>query len=112
MKGMNSVYRKEVRENLRDRRALFNSVLLGPLLFPVLFIGLAWFGASKQQERAEAILEVPVVGAEHAPNLVNFLTPFIDSESGKLAIDWEDELATGTCLTRDGKVVHSILTGA
>jgi sodium transport system permease protein len=73
MKGLATVFRKEVRENLRDRRALFNSVLLGPLLFPVLFIGLAWFGASKQQERAEAVLEVPVVGAEHAPNLVRFL---------------------------------------
>jgi sodium transport system permease protein len=43
------------------------------LLFPLLFIGLAWFGASKQMERAEKTLEVPVVGAEHAPNLVTFL---------------------------------------
>ncbi len=73
MKGISTVFRKEVKENLRDRRALFNSVLLGPLLFPVLFIGLAWFGASKQQERAEKVLEVPIVGAERAPNLVGFL---------------------------------------
>jgi len=73
MKSLLIVFRKEARENLRDRRALFNSVLLGPLLFPVLFIGLAWFGSSKQQERAEQQLEVPVVGAEHAPNLVQFL---------------------------------------
>jgi sodium transport system permease protein len=74
VKGLATVYRKEVKENLRDRGALFNSVLLGPLLFPILFIGLAWFGASKQQERVEMVLEVPVVGAEHAPNLVRFLT--------------------------------------
>jgi sodium transport system permease protein len=39
----------------------------------VLFVGLAWFGTSKQMERAEQVLEVPVVGAEHAPNLVSFL---------------------------------------
>lgn len=73
MSGLGTVYRKEVRENLRDRRSLFNSVLLGPILFPILFIGLAYFASSKQQEDAEKILEVPVVGTEHAPNLVNFL---------------------------------------
>lgn len=73
MSGFGTVYRKEVRENLRDRRSLFNSVLLGPILFPILFIGLAYFAGSKQQERAEQVLEIPVIGAEHAPNLVVFL---------------------------------------
>jgi len=73
MSGLGTVYRKEVRENLRDRRSLFNSVLLGPILFPILFIGLAYFASSKQQESAEKILEVPVVGRQHAPNLINFL---------------------------------------
>ena len=73
MSGLGTVYNKEVRENLRDRRSLFNSVLLGPILFPILFIGLAYFAGNKQQERAEEVLEVPVVGAEYAPNLVSFL---------------------------------------
>jgi len=73
MSGLGTVYKKEVRENLRDRRALFNSVLLGPILFPLLFIGLAYFAGSKQQERAEEALEVPLAGAENAPNLVSFL---------------------------------------
>ena len=73
MKGLLTVYKKEIRENLRDRRALFNSVLLGPILFPILFIGLSYFTVSKQQEKAEKVLEVPVVGAQYAPNLINFL---------------------------------------
>jgi sodium transport system permease protein len=73
MSGLGTVYKKEVRENLRDRRSLFSSVLLGPILFPILFIGLAYFAGDKQQERAEKVLEVPVVGAEHAPNLISFL---------------------------------------
>src|SRR5210317_208970 len=73
MSGLGTVYRKEIRENLRDRRSLFNSVLLGPILFPILFIGLAYFAGSKQQERAEKTLELPVVGAQYAPNLVGFL---------------------------------------
>ena len=73
MSGLLTVFKKEVRENIRDRKAVFNSILLGPLLFPVLFIGLAYFATSKQIERAEQVLEVPVVGAEHAPNLVRYL---------------------------------------
>jgi sodium transport system permease protein len=73
MSGLGTVYKKEVRENLRDRRSLFNSILLGPILFPILFIGLTYFAGSKQQERAEEVLEVPLAGAENAPNLVSFL---------------------------------------
>jgi len=48
--------------------------------------------------------------ALYAKNLLNFLTPFINAESGALEIDWEDEVITGTCLTREGAIVHSSLT--
>ncbi len=44
--------------------------------------------------------------ALYARNLFNFISPYIDGETGTLAIDWEDELITGTLLTRDGQVVH------
>ena len=73
MNGLLTVFKKEVSENLRDRRSLFNSVLLGPILFPILFIGLAYFAGSKQQESAEKTLEIPVVGTQYAPNLVGFM---------------------------------------
>jgi len=39
-------------------------------------------------------------------NLLNFLTPFVDKETKTLAIDWEDEVVTGTLVTKDGKVVN------
>jgi sodium transport system permease protein len=68
-----TVFRKEVRENIRDRRALFNSLLLGPLLFPLLFVGMMWFLESAEQERAEQTLELPVVGAAYAPSLIRYL---------------------------------------
>ncbi|SDH72024.1 Re/Si-specific NAD(P)(+) transhydrogenase subunit alpha [Roseospirillum parvum] len=47
-----------------------------------------------------------------AKNLLNFLTPFVDKEAGKVAFDWEDDLVKGTLIARDGKVVHSALTGS
>ena len=37
---------------------------------------------------------------------MNFVELLVNTEDKKLEIDWEDEIIVGTCLTRDGKVVH------
>ncbi len=47
--------------------------------------------------------------ALYARNLFNLLQLLIDGESKTLAIDWEDEIVKGTCITRDGKIVHPAL---
>lgn len=47
----------------------------------------------------------------YARNLFNFLSPMINSDSGALDINWEDELVIGTLVTKDGKIVHPNLTG-
>jgi len=41
-----------------------------------------------------------------AVNLLNFITPHVDSKTNAFNIDWEDEIITGTCVTHDGKIVH------
>ena len=44
----------------------------------------------------------------YAKNLLNFLTPLTDTEKkGTLAVDWEDEIVQGCCVTRDGEVVNA-----
>jgi sodium transport system permease protein len=73
MKAWLEVFRKEAVENARDRRAVAAALLYGPLVGPVLFAVLMGFILGKQQEQAEQVLSVPVIGAEHAPNLVRFL---------------------------------------
>jgi sodium transport system permease protein len=67
------VFWKEVRENLRDRRTMFSTFVLGTLMGPVLFAGLIGLIISVSLERAEKPLELPVVGAEHAPSLIAWL---------------------------------------
>lgn len=42
----------------------------------------------------------------YAKNLFNFISLMVDPETKKLKVDWEDEVITGTNMTRDGKVVH------
>jgi len=68
-----AVYLKECRESLRDRRVLLNALILGPLLGPLLFVGLLSFTIGHELEQAEQPLPVVVIGAEHAPNLVSAL---------------------------------------
>lgn len=46
--------------------------------------------------------------ALYSRNLLNFVELLVDKESKALKIDWEDEIVQGTCLTRDGKVVHPL----
>lgn len=49
--------------------------------------------------------------ALYSRNLFNFLSSMIDKETGNLTIDWDDDVVTGTLVTKDGKVVHPRLTG-
>ncbi len=44
--------------------------------------------------------------ALYARNLFNFISPFVDAETGAVNFDWDDELVVGINLTRDGKIVH------
>ena len=47
--------------------------------------------------------------ALYSRNLMNFIELLVNAEDKTLVIDWEDEIIAGTCLTRDGKVVHPAL---
>ena len=47
------VFCKEVLENLRDRRTVMNALQLGPLLGPLLFVGLTSMLITRELERCE-----------------------------------------------------------
>ena len=68
-----SVMRKELLDISRDRRTLALALLLGPLLYPVLMIGMGSLAESRARTQLDRTLEVPTVGMERAPNLVAFL---------------------------------------
>ena len=66
------VFGKEIREHARDRRTLLTSLFLGPVLGPVFFA----FAINLSIERSVGggqVLKLPVIGAEHAPNVMRFL---------------------------------------
>ncbi len=48
----------------------------------------------------------------YAKNLLAFITLMISKEDKSLAIDWDDEIITGTLVAKDGKLVHPSLAPA
>jgi len=62
-----------VRENLRDRRTIITALVTGPLVGPMIFALLLGSMLSRELDKAEQPLHVPVIGAERAPNLIDAL---------------------------------------
>jgi sodium transport system permease protein len=67
------VLRKELLDAFRDRRMVAVAFVVMPLAVPLILGGTAALGARKQAAQFESTLELPVLGAEHAPNLVEWL---------------------------------------
>jgi len=68
-----AVFRKEVIDYARDRRTLLTSLLVGPLFGPILFGFVINLSIERSLKGATETTEVPVIGAEFAPNLVRYL---------------------------------------
>jgi sodium transport system permease protein len=73
MRSLAVVFFKEVLENFRDRRTLLSALLFGPLFGPLMFAGMISLILNKSVKESDQQLNLPVAGAEHAPNLVKFL---------------------------------------
>jgi sodium transport system permease protein len=73
MKTLWTVMLKELRDLFRDRRTVAVALLMGPLLIPVMILGAGTLVQKRISTQLQSALEVPVVGAEHAPNLVAWL---------------------------------------
>ena len=65
-----TVFLKEVRENLRDKRTVINTLVTGPLMAPLIFVLLINTLVTRELSKAEAPLPLPVAGAQYAPNLI------------------------------------------
>ena len=73
MRTLLTVFRKEVLDNVRDRRTLVSALIMGPLFGPMLFAFMINLSIERSLENAERVIELPVIGQQHAPNLVRYL---------------------------------------
>ena len=73
MRQIFTVFRKEVTDNLRDRRTLMSALLFGPLFGPLLFAGMISLTLERSIGESMEALRLPVSGVDNAPSLVQFL---------------------------------------
>ncbi len=87
------IYRKELRDALRDRRTLISSIVVPTLLMPLLLFGV---GKVMQRAVAEAREEVPavaVLGGSGAPELLARLTGDARVRLVPVPADWREAIA-------------------
>ncbi len=73
MRTLLTVFFKEILDNVRDRRTLVSALIMGPLFGPILFAFVISLSIERSLSDVEKTLEVPVLGAGNAPNLLRYL---------------------------------------
>ena len=73
MHALLTVFRKEVLENLRDRRVILSSFFFGVVLAPALFAVMTTVISNRAVRDQEQPLKLPIAGIQQAPNLMRFL---------------------------------------
>jgi len=76
MRAILTVFAKEFRENLRERRTLFSALILGPLLGPLIFAAGLSLRLERGLEEGERPIALAVAHGERAPNLLAFLRQY------------------------------------
>jgi sodium transport system permease protein len=92
MQNIGIVYRKELREALRDRRTLISSLLVPLLLFPLLTAGLGAGISMLIGKAKEEIPKVMIIGGTDSPNVLEELNTMKKIEVIPLAADWRDQV--------------------
>ncbi len=73
MRILLTVFIKEIIDNLRDRRTLASALIMGPLFGPMLFAFVINLSIERSLSAADDTLDLPVIGQQHAPNLMRYL---------------------------------------
>jgi len=73
MRTLLTVFLKEILDNIRDRRTLVSALIMGPIFGPVMFAFVINMSIDRALDDAESTMDLPVIGQEHAPNLMRFL---------------------------------------
>jgi sodium transport system permease protein len=102
MMPIRAVFQKEVMDNVRDRRVLLTALLMGPLFGPILFAFVINMTVKQSMSDASQMVHVPVIGQEHAPNLVRFM-----NSKNLGVVEGPEDLEAAMQAVKDG--VHDVV---
>ena len=90
LRNIGIVYRKELREALRDRRTVVASVVIPLFLFPLLSVGFGALVSDIVNKTEEASPKVMVIGGDDSPSVLGALKATPKVEIVSAAPNWKD----------------------
>jgi sodium transport system permease protein len=87
------VYRKELKEWLRDRRTLISTVLVPLLLFPVIILGFSYLAVTLVGKAQQEVPKIMVIGGEDSPQVVAALQKIDTLKIVPYAADWRNQIS-------------------
>lgn len=102
MRTLARVFGKEVVDNFRERRALVSALIMGPLFGPILFAFVINLSVGRSLATADQSMDLPVVGAEHAPELIRYL-----ASRNIVVVDGPTDREAGISAVKSGK--HNVV---
>ena len=90
LRNIGIVYRKELREALRDRRTVIASVVIPLFLFPLLSVGFGTLVSSIVDKTREASPKIMVIGGDDSPGVLASLKATPKVEIVPAAPNWKD----------------------
>lgn len=97
-----SVFAKEFRENLRDKRTLMAAIIFGPLFGPLLFSAALYLMIERGSSAGDKTLELAVAHGERAPNLVAHLR---QHRVVIHSVGFDDEAARAAIRSREHRLI-------
>jgi sodium transport system permease protein len=105
MRASLAVFRKEFRENLRDRRTVISALVFGPLFGPLLFAGALALMVERGTHEDDRPITLAVSWGERAPNLLAHLREHgVEVEE----VAYDDEAARSAVTRARHKIVLMI----
>jgi sodium transport system permease protein len=87
------VYRKELREWLRDRRTLISTVLVPLLAFPILLVGITALATVMIGKAEQEVPKIMIIGGENSPQLLERLQKLDKLSVVPFASNWKDQIS-------------------
>ena len=86
------VYRKELREALRDRRTLISTVIVPLLAFPLLSVGIGALATILVNKAKEEVPKVMILGGADSPAISEGLKKLDKIEVVPSQVNWKDQI--------------------
>ncbi|HME13047.1 MAG TPA: ABC transporter permease [Candidatus Acidoferrum sp.] len=86
------VYRKELREALRDRRTLISTIVMPLLLFPVMSVGFGYMAVILVGQAKKETPKVMIVGGADSPEVVAGLKKVENIEVVPTTENWKEQI--------------------